>query len=959
MRRLLIMAMLLFAPCVARASQNPVYIAQNSAGANDGTSCANAHAVSFFNTAGNWGLGATQIGAGTVVHLCGTITTELSVHGSGTSGNVITILFETGARISVPFCDTSGCIGIGGNTFILVDGGTACGWNVQQNISEGTCNGVIQATANGSGLANNANGFGITGCGSNTEIRNLGIYNIYVHTSGNATFPGTSEPISCGPGLSNVNIHDNTIHDGQWCIVYTYSNDTNFTMTNNYVYNCGHESAIGGSINSGSLTGHANGNRLVTTNVWDGSGCPEHLDAIHIYGQATPSSITFDIYDNIFDTTGTATSCLTGELFQEATTTGVTERIYNNLFVMHFNMTAGTGLLALGPNGTISVYNNTISCNSVNTGPNGVLMNVGTFNFQNNLVLNCEPLVYHPGGSFGTLDNNGYAGCTVSCFNDAQNSFTSFTQWKIDQGKDASSVYSNGSGNVDSNLKLLSGSLAIGLGSNLTSLGITALDSDLAGNTRPSSGAWDSGTYVFQAGGGTSAASLSPSLLSFGDFQTSTSSPTQTVTLTNTGSASLTISSITFTTGNSGDFSQTNNCGSSLSVGQNCTIIVTFTPTAVGCRQSLLSVADNAPNTPQQIVVSGTGTQSGISIGQAVSSSSNTVQFSVCINDNGDTLIIGTQYTTAGGPVTGVTDGNGNTWTCPAGAKHDDTTNATSIQLCYTQNLNVATQNPVVATVSFTGTPATIRTLGLVYNNVPSGLDQAVNTGCNSSCGASPLTEAISATTVNATNELFVSMFQTDNSSSLPTASAGFAVRTNFNNFQLLEDNGNSYTNSIGVNTCGSIVDTFSGSEDWQAACLTFAPASNPPIASLTPISLQFGQVVQNTSSPVLTGTLKNTGGSTLTFTGGNPGISITGTNANQFSQVNNCGTSLVASASCIITVTFSPTSTGLKNANVSILDNASGSPQTVSLQGTGIAAISCAISGTLTFGGTSTIKCQ
>jgi hypothetical protein len=39
------------------------------------------------------------------------------------------------------------------------------------------------------------------------------------------------------------------------------------------------------------------------------------------------------------------------------------------------------------------------------------------------------------------------------------------------------------------------GSPAIGAGANLSSLGVGALDTDIAGNVRPSSGTWDAGVY--------------------------------------------------------------------------------------------------------------------------------------------------------------------------------------------------------------------------------------------------------------------------------------------------------------------------------------------------------------------------------------------------------------------------------------------------------------------------------
>src|SRR5438270_9045958 len=81
-----------------------------------------------------------------------------------------------------------------------------------------------------------------------------------------------------------------------------------------------------------------------------------------------------------------------------------------------------------------------------------------------------------------------------------------------------------------------------------------------------------------------------------------------TVTLTNTGTAALTIDSFAA----SGDFAATSTGASAcpaspatLAAGGNCTINVTFTPTASGARTGTLSVADNAGGSPQIITLSG------------------------------------------------------------------------------------------------------------------------------------------------------------------------------------------------------------------------------------------------------------------------------------------------------------------------------------------------------------------
>ncbi len=108
--------------------------------------------------------------------------------------------------------------------------------------------------------------------------------------------------------------------------------------------------------------------------------------------------------------------------------------------------------------------------------------------------------------------------------------------------------------------------------------------------------------------------SLSTTSLSFGSQNIGTTSAGQNVTLTNTGSAALSISSIAVTGSNSGDFAQTNSCGSSLAAGANCSIGVTFTPTAAGSRSASVTITDNATGSPQSFTLSGTGVSPSSSV---------------------------------------------------------------------------------------------------------------------------------------------------------------------------------------------------------------------------------------------------------------------------------------------------------------------------------------------------------
>ncbi len=96
---------------------------------------------------------------------------------------------------------------------------------------------------------------------------------------------------------------------------------------------------------------------------------------------------------------------------------------------------------------------------------------------------------------------------------------------------------------------------------------------------------------------------LSATSLTFSGEVVGTTSPAQTITLTNSGNAPLAVTSIM----PSGDFAQTNTCGSSVAASASCSINVTFRPTAGGTASGALSISDNASGSPQSVELSGYG----------------------------------------------------------------------------------------------------------------------------------------------------------------------------------------------------------------------------------------------------------------------------------------------------------------------------------------------------------------
>ncbi len=99
------------------------------------------------------------------------------------------------------------------------------------------------------------------------------------------------------------------------------------------------------------------------------------------------------------------------------------------------------------------------------------------------------------------------------------------------------------------------------------------------------------------------AAAVAPASLQFSAQAIGSPSAAQAVALSNQGSGPLNISGINV----SGDFSQTNNCGTSVAAGSNCSISVVFTPQAAGARNGQVTINDDASGTPQTVSLTGTG----------------------------------------------------------------------------------------------------------------------------------------------------------------------------------------------------------------------------------------------------------------------------------------------------------------------------------------------------------------
>ena len=190
-----------------------------------------------------------------------------------------------------------------------------------------------------------------------------------------------------------------------------------------------------------------------------------------------------------------------------------------------------------------------------------------------------------------------------------------------------------------------------------TSTGMLAFDSSVLG------------TSVSLAGTGVaSVAGLTPASLTFASQGVGTASTAQTLTLTNSGDAALNISSVSV----SGDFQQTNNCGTVVAFNSSCSINITFTPSAAGTRSGTLTVLDDSVGGNQQTAaLSGTGAVAtiGLAIDAQVSadqgtakSTVSTVPFSTVAGNELLLAFIATDYTSGTNTTVKSVIGGGLTW---------------------------------------------------------------------------------------------------------------------------------------------------------------------------------------------------------------------------------------------------------------------------------------------------------
>ena len=294
---LVVLALSGLAATGASAQASNVYITPDGGG--NGVCTNNTHPPNWFNNSGNWGNGGTQIGPGTVVHLCGSFIdstpndTLLVFQGGGTSGQPITLLFESGTNLTNTnyWNDYSGAILSDGKSNITVDGGA---------------NGLIQNTGNGSGRANqhDTKGLVIRNCSANCVIKNLHVDNLYVHIPGTSSSQqgedgpgpnGNATGIECAICSNSILGPGNEAHDDFAGITFAWGNSS-ITSTNVEIYGNTASRNNWGVLASG-VSGGVNGLKIHDNDIsdafpWDDWADGNHHNGIFVFEVGSRSTIS-------------------------------------------------------------------------------------------------------------------------------------------------------------------------------------------------------------------------------------------------------------------------------------------------------------------------------------------------------------------------------------------------------------------------------------------------------------------------------------------------------------------------------------------------------------------------------------------------------------------------------------------------------------------------------------------
>jgi len=441
----------------------------------------------------------------------------------------------------------------------------------------------------------------------------------------------------------------------------------------------------------------------------------------------------------------------------------------------------------------------------------------------------------------------------------------------------------------------------------------------VTGNISVTSNGSNPNLNIALSGNGSTPGALSanPSSLAFGSVQVGSNSSLS-ETLTNTGGSSVTISQATVTGTGFSVIGLT--LPTTLTPNQTVTFTVKFAPTSAGTVSGNLAIASDAPGSPLNIAVSGTG----VAPGSLTANPSSVIFGNVTVGSNKSVAV--TVTNTGGSTVTisaATATGNGFTFNGPSfpvtltagqttifNAVFTPTTaGASSGNLTITSDANNPTLTVPLSGTGVTPGQITPNPASLNFGNVAVGSSKTLTETLTNSGGTSLTISAASA-------------------SGTGFSLSGLALPLTLNAGQSTTFNAMFTPIATGA-ASGNVTITSDGSNPTLTIPLS-GTGVNAGTLSANPTSLSFGNV-QIGSNASLSETLTNTGGANVTISAANvtgAGLSVTGLTL---------PVTLTPTQTVTFSVKFAPTVAGAVSGNLAIVSDASNSPLNIALSGTGV----------------------
>ena len=426
---------------------------------------------------------------------------------------------------------------------------------------------------------------------------------------------------------------------------------------------------------------------------------------------------------------------------------------------------------------------------------------------------------------------------------------------------------------------------------------------------------------VALTGSGTATApqlTITPASVNYGNVAVGSSAP-QTITLTNSGNATLTVTqAIASGTG----FSMSGaTMPTTINAGSSASFTATFAPTSAGAATGSISVVSNAPGSPAAIALSGTGTQGQLGANPA------SVNFgSVAVGSNGSQTITLTN------------SGSANVTISQATASG---TGFSISGLAVPQTLGAGLSTTLTAQFAPTSAGSPVGSISIISNAPSSPLTISLSgTATQPQLTATPTSAAFGNVVTGTSNSQTINLTNggtaTVTISAVTVAGAGFSTTGISAPVSIAAGKSATFNAVFAPTAAGAVSGSVSLTNNAPNSPLTIVLSGTGLAATkllgLSTSSLSFGNVNVGSNS-ALTAALTNNGNANVTIS--SVGATGTGFSASGVTS----GEVLAPNQSVTVTVTFAPGTAGAVSGSVSIVSDATNSPATINVSGTGVSA--------------------